>query len=227
MCGRFTNRAKPEQIRNEFKVGKKNPELYRERYNIAPAQLIDAVLEAAGERAVSELKWGLVPAWAKDADIGNRMINARAETVAEKPSFREAFKKRRCIIPATGFYEWRKKGSGAKQPFYFYLREKEVFGFAGLWEEWIDKTSGDVLETCTIITTEANEVLKPVHDRMPVILPAAAYDEWLDPQMNDTGRLQKLLAPYPAKEMTAHAVSTSVNVPDADSPALIEPLNSL
>jgi putative SOS response-associated peptidase YedK len=227
MCGRFTNRAKPEQIRGEFKVGNKNPELYRERYNIAPSQMIEVVLAPESERILAELKWGLVPSWAKDADIGNRMINARAETLAEKPSFRDAFKKRRCIIPASGFYEWQKKGSGAKQPFYFYLNDKEVFGFAGLWEEWLDKTSGEVLETCAIITTEANDVLKPVHERMPVILQAEDYEQWLDPQENNTEKLQKLLAPYPAKEMTAHAVSRSVNIPDADSPELIEPLNSL
>lgn len=228
MCGRFTNRAKPEQIQNEFKVGSKNPEIYKARYNIAPAQMIQVVFEPESDRILSELKWGLVPSWAKDAGIGDRMINARAETLAEKPSFRDAFKKRRCIVPASGFYEWQKKGSGgAKQPFYFYLKEKEVFGFAGLWEEWIDKKSGDVLETCTIITTEANDVLKPVHERMPVILKPKDYDRWLDPKENNTDRLQKLLVPYPAKEMTSHAVSRSVNIPDADAPELIEPLNSL
>ncbi len=229
MCGRFSNRAQPEQIRNEFKIGKKNPaDLYQPKYNIAPAQMIDVVFEPEAERILAQLKWGLIPSWAKEAEIGGRMINARAETLTEKPSFREAFKKRRCLIPATGFYEWQKKSSGgAKQPFYFYLKEKEVFGFAGLWEEWIDKETGDVLETCTIITTAANEVLKPVHDRMPVILKPADYAQWLDPEENNTDRLQKLLAPYPAVEMTSHAVSKSVNIPDADSPELIEPLNSL
>lgn len=226
MCGRFTNRAKPEQIKTEFKVGRLNPDIYKERYNIAPTQMIDVVVQT-DERELSQFKWGLVPSWAKDADIGNRMINARAETLTEKPSFRDAFKKRRCIIPASGFYEWQKKGSGAKQPYYFYLKEKEVFGFAGLYEEWIDKESGDVLETCTIITTEANDVLRPVHERMPVILQAAGYDFWLDPKENNTGRLQKLLVPYPAGEMSSHAVSTSVNIPDSDSPELIKPLNSL
>jgi putative SOS response-associated peptidase YedK len=227
MCGRFSNRAQPEQIKTEFKVGNKNPELYHPRYNIAPAQMIDAVFEPETERILSELKWGLIPSWAKDADIGNRMINARAETLAEKPSFRDAFKKRRCIIPASGFYEWRKKGSGAKQPFYFYLKDREVFGFAGLWEEWLDKESGEVLETCTIITTEANEVLKPVHDRMPVILKSQDYDRWLDPKENNTEKLRQLLAPYPAEEMSSHAVGTGVNIPDMDSAELIKPLNSL
>ena len=227
MCGRFSNTAKRESYEKEFKVGKLNPAIYQARYNIAPSQMIDVVRELESEKEVSQLKWGLVPSWAKDAEIGNRMINARAETITEKPSFRDAFRKRRCIIPASGFYEWQKKGSGAKQPFYFYLNEKDVFGFAGLFEEWIDKETGELLETCTIITTEANEVLKPVHERMPVILKANDYEQWLDTKENNADRLQKLLVPYPAKEMDSHAVSTGINYPDADSPDLITPLNSL
>jgi putative SOS response-associated peptidase YedK len=170
MCGRFTNKAKPEQIQSEFKVGSKNPNLYEPRFNIAPSQMIDVVFEPESERILSQLKWGLVPSWSKDAQTFKGLINARAETLTEKPSFREAFKSRRCIIPASGFYEWQKQAKGAKQPFYFYLKDKEVFGFAGLWESWVDKTTGEGLETCTIITTEANDVLKPVHERMPVIL---------------------------------------------------------
>jgi putative SOS response-associated peptidase YedK len=227
MCGRFTNRAKPEQIKAEFKVGNKNSVLFEPRFNIAPAQMIDVVFQPETERILSRLKWGLVPSWSKEAPTSKGLINARAETITEKPSFREAFKSRRCIIPASGFYEWQKKGTGAKQPFYFYLKEKDVFGFAGLWEEWLDKQTGELLETCTIITTEANEVLKPVHDRMPVILQPESYDEWLDLKVKDTGGLQELLKPYPAKEMNSHAVSTSVNIPDSDSPGLILPINSL
>jgi putative SOS response-associated peptidase YedK len=227
MCGRFTNKAKPEQIKTEFKVGAKNPDIYQPRFNIAPSQMIDVVFEPETERIISQLKWGLVPSWAKDSEIGNRMINARAETLTEKPSFREAFRSRRCIIPASGFYEWQKTNRGAKQPFYFYLKEKEVFGFAGLWESWIDKATGEELETCTIITTEANEVLKPVHERMPVILKAENYDEWLDAKEKNTVKLHKLLVPYPANEMSSHAVSRSVNIPDSDSEELIQPLNSL
>ena len=227
MCGRFTNKAKPEQIKKEFKVGAKNHNLYEPRFNIAPLQMIDVVFEPEGERIISQLKWGLVPSWSKDAPTSKGLINARAETITEKPSFREAFKSRRCIIPASGFYEWQKKGTGAKQTFYFYLKEKDVFGFAGLWEEWLDKQTGELLETCTIITTEANEVLKPVHDRMPVILKAESYDEWLDAKVKDTDKLQKFLVPYPANEMKSHPVSKSVNVPDVDSAELIVPLNSL
>jgi len=227
MCGRFTNKAKPEQLKQEFKVGRKNPNLYEPRFNIAPAQMIDVVIEPENERLLTQLKWGLVPSWSKDAQTAKGLINARCETITEKPSFREAFKSRRCIIPASGFFEWQKKGTGAKQPFYFYLNEKEVFGFAGLYEEWIDKQSGEILETCTIITTEANDVLKPVHDRMPVILEPESYDEWLDAKVKDTERLQKFLVPYPAQEMTSYAVSTNVNIPDSNSPELIIPLNSL
>lgn len=227
MCGRFSNNASPDWYQREFKIGKLNPAVFQPRYNIAPAQMIDVVREDEAERVVSQLKWGLVPAWAKEAEIGHRMINARAETITEKPSFREAFKKRRCIVPATGFYEWKKKGAGAKQPFYFYLRDKEPFGFAGLWEEWVDKQTGELLETCTIITTEANEVLKPVHDRMPVIVKPEDYDLWLDPQETKTDAVEKLLAPFRADKMTSHPVSTNVNYPDADSPDLIKPINSL
>jgi putative SOS response-associated peptidase YedK len=225
MCGRFTNKAKPEQVKKEFKVEAGN--FIHPRFNVAPSQMIDVVYAPEAERVFSRLKWGLVPSWAKDSEIGNRMINARAETLAEKPSFREAFKSRRCIIPASGFYEWQKKGTEAKQPFYFYLKEKEVFGFAGLWEEWLDKQTGEMLESCTIITTEANEVLKPVHERMPVILKPESYDEWLDVKEKNTKKLQKFLVPYSAKEMNSHAVSRNVNIPDVDSAELIKPLNSL
>lgn len=226
MCGRFTNKAKPEQIEKEFKVGRINPNLFQPRFNIAPQQMIDVVFEPETERILSKLKWGLIPSWAKDETIGNKLINARAETLSEKPSFREAFESRRCIIPASGFYEWKRQNAGAKQPFYFYLKDKEVFGLAGLWESWIDKQTGENLKTCTIITTEANEVLKPVHDRMPVILKAENYDLWLDSRENNTEKLQRFLVPYPAGKMDTYAVSRSVNIPDSDSPELIEPLNS-
>jgi putative SOS response-associated peptidase YedK len=217
--------AKPEQVENEFKVGKLNPNLFQPRYNIAPTQIIPAVLEREGERIVSGLKWGLIPHWAKDDSFASKLINARAESLDEKPSFREAFKHRRCIIPACGFYEWEKTAKGAKQPFYFYLKDKEVFGFAGLWEEWLDKDSGELLETCTIITTEANEVLRPVHDRMPVIIKPEDYERWLDEKETNTDNLQNLLAPYPSGEMASHKVSKAVNVPGNDSPELIK--NSL
>ena len=227
MCGRFTNKAKPEQIKKEFKVTGNKPKLFEPRYNIAPTQMVDVIFEPEKDRILTQLKWGLVPSWSKDAHAFKGLINARAETLAEKPSFRDAFKSQRCIIPASGFFEWQKQVSGGKQPFYFFLKDKDVFGFAGLWESWIDKQTGEELETCTIITTEANKVLEPVHDRMPVILKPEYYDEWLDSKEKNTEKLQRFLAPYPADEMNSYPVSKSVNIPEVDSPELITPLNSL
>ena len=221
MCGRFTQTAKPKAIEEEFKAPVPPDVLLKPRYNIAPTQIIPAVLESAGERIVSELRWGLIPAWAKDAAIGSRLINARSETLSEKPSFKNAFRRRRCLIPASGFYEWQRVEKGAKQPFYFRLKDKDVFGFAGLWEEWLDKETGEAVETCTIITTEANKVLEPVHDRMPVILQPKDYEQWLDEKESNTDALRQLLAPFPAAEMTSHAVSRAVNSPTSDSPELI------
>ena len=222
MCGRFSNDAKPKQIEAEFKTGKLNPKLFTPRYNIAPTQMIPVVLEQSGERIVESLRWGLIPGWAKDESIGSKMINARAETLAEKPSFRDAFKKHRCIIPASGFYEWQKQSKGAKQPFYFRMKDKDVFGFAGLWAEWLDKETGEQIETFTIITTEANKVLEPIHERMPVILKSKDYDLWLDAKERDTDKLQKLLAPFPSAEMESYQVSKTVNSPSNDSPELTQ-----
>lgn len=224
MCGRFTQKAKPNEIEKEFSVNVPQDNLFKPRYNIAPTQLIPAVLETGSERIVNLLRWGLIPSWAKDDKIGSKLINARAETLAEKPSFKNAFRSRRLIIPASGFYEWQKVNKGAKQPHYFYLKDKEIFGFAGLWEEWLNKESGELVETCTIITTEANKVLEPIHDRMPVILKPKDYDQWLDEKQSDTNKLQKLLAPFSAKEMASHAVSRAVNTPSSDSPELINSL---
>lgn len=226
MCGRFTNQAKYDEIEKEFKVASLNSRLLPPRFNIAPTQPIEVVSMPESVWILSQLRWGLIPFWAKDEKIGNKLINARAETLSEKPSFREAFKSRRCIIPASGFYEWKKQSDGAKQPFYFFLKDKKVFGFAGLWESWIDQKTGGRLESCAIVTTEANETLKPVHDRMPVILKPENYTQWLDAKENDTEKLQKFLAPYPADRMDSYAVSKRVNNPESDSPELIQPLNS-
>ena len=229
MCGRFVSKATKPAIEKEFAatISVVSENVSEARYNIAPAQMIAAVIENDSDRELTELKWGLVPHWAKENSIGARMINARSETLIEKPSFREAFKKRRCIIPASGFFEWSPTSGKGKQPFYFYLKDAGVFGFAGLWEEWVSRETGEALETCTIITTTANAVLKPVHDRMPVILQKSDYDLWLDPSVKDTDRLQGLLVPYPAERMSSHAVGRSVNSPAANSEDLIAPLNSL
>lgn len=181
------------------------------RYNIAPTQkLLCARREPADQRRhAALLHWGLVPSWADDPKIGNRMINARADGIADKPSFRNAFKKRRCLVLADGYYEWKTEGK-QKQPYYFRMRDERPFAFAGLWECW-SKDAGPPLESVTIITTEANELSRAVHDRMPVILDAADYDRWLDPSYYDRDELLKLLVPYDAPLMQAEPVSTHVN----------------
>lgn len=162
-----------------------------------------------------------MPRWAKEPGTGTRLINARSETVSEKPAFREAFRLRRCLIPASGFYEWAAPAGGRKQPFYFGMKDERLFAFAGLWERWGE--GRDTVESCTILTTEANEVLAPVHDRMPVILRESDYGLWLDAGVTKADQLTPLLRPYPASEMTAHPVSTRVNDPRHDGEDLLAP----
>lgn len=207
MCGRFAQRTDAKRLAREFKV-REVPEI-EARYNIAPTQNILSIRQAEDEREAVFLKWGLIPSWAKDASIGAKLINARSETVTEKPSFREAFKKRRCIIPADGFYEWQRTG-GKKQPYFFQMRDERPFGFAGLWEKWRAE-DGQLLETCTILTTEANEVLRLVHDRMPVILHPEDYELWLADDARKIDLMKELLRPYPSSEMVSYPVSTLVN----------------
>ena len=190
------------------------------RYNIAPTQDILSIRRTEDNREAVFLKWGLVPSWAKDVSIGAKLINARSETLTEKPSFREAFKKRRCIIPADGFYEWQRT-DGKKQPFFFQVRDESPFGFAGLWERW-QGVGGEAIESCTILTTEANEVLRPVHDRMPVILHPNDYELWLDEDMRKRELIKDLLRPYPSSEMISHPVSTAINSPHNQGVTLIE-----
>lgn len=211
MCGRFTLAISPQELAEAFDLAEA-PHDFPPRYNIAPSQPIAAILKTAEnpQRHFQFLKWGLIPSWSKDPSIGNRLINARGETVAEKPSFRAAFKRRRCLIPSTGFYEWQKQ-QGGKQPFLIRRSDQQPFAFAGLWETWED------ISTATIITTDANELLEPIHDRMPVILDPDDYDEWLDPDNQDTSALQSLLSPLAGEEMEAYPVSNQVNNPSNDS----------
>ena len=227
MCGRFTNTAKPEQIEDKFSVKISDIELFDPSYNIAPTQLVGAVRIVEGFREYAALKWGLIPSWSKNDSFAAKLINARSENLSAKPSFREAYKKRRCLIPATGFYEWKKRSSGGKQPFFFYLKGDKPFGFGSLSGEWLDKESGELVETCTIITTEANEVLEPVHERMPLVIGEKDYKWWLgeDDREND-GAPDDLLKPYPADLMTSHEVGTMVNSPSNNAPELIQPINS-
>src|SRR5215207_8744699 len=206
MCGRFAQRSPARKVAKQFKVEEVPP--LAERYNVAPAQTVLAVREASDGREATLLKWGLVPRWAKDSGLGNKLINARAETVAEKPSFREAFARRRCLVPLDGFYEWSRRGE-RKHPFYFHMRDGEPFAAAGLWERW--EGEGGPLETCTLLTTEANGLLAPYHDRMPVILRPEDYDLWLDTGVRSAELLRPLLRPYPHEEMSADAVSPWVN----------------
>lgn len=191
------------------------------RYNIAPTQLVPTVLRTP-KRQFQLLRWGLIPSWAKDPAMGARLINARAETAGEKPSFRSAFRHRRCLVIADGFYEWQRQ-ERKKQPFYFRLQDGRSFAFAGLWEHW-EAPDGEAIESCTILTTEANELLHPIHDRMPVIIEPKDYDLWLDPTVQKPEPLQQLLCPYPSEAMTSYAVSTQVNSPANNSPDCINSL---
>jgi putative SOS response-associated peptidase YedK len=198
-------------------------EPYTPSHNIAPGQSVMVVINEDGKRA-AWLRWGLVPSWAKDPQIGQRLINARAETIADKPSFRRALRHRRCLVLADGFYEWRKRGKH-KQPMYIGLHDRQPFAFAGLWEVWRD-ADGAALSTCTIVTTTANTLLQPIHDRMPVILPAAAEALWLDQRLVEPQPLLAVLAPYAAEAMVAYPVSSLVNAPRNNSPACIVPLTA-
>jgi putative SOS response-associated peptidase YedK len=224
MCGRFTLTDPDADLAVQFNLPE-IPEL-APRYNIAPTQPVAAVRVAASRsgREMVLLRWGLIPFWAKDPSIGARMINARSETVGEKPAFRAAFKRRRCLVVADGFYEWQKQ-NGTKQPFYVRLRDARPFAFAGLWESW-EGPDANPIESCTLLTTQPNDLLRVVHSRMPVILQPQDYELWLDPEVQEPQRLQPLLRPYSAEEMEAYAVSRYVNSPDNDDPRCIDPLPS-
>ena len=222
MCGRYTLRTPLKRVAELFDAHPTGDWHQPPRFNVAPSQVVAVVRMNAesGQRELVGLNWGLVPHWAKDATIGNRMINARAETVASKPSFREAFRRHRCLVIADGFYEWQKDAGGSKQPFYIRLKEDRPFAFAGLWAR-ADKLETPI-ETCTIVTTNANDVIRPIHPRMPVILDNDACQTWLSADKDEADRLQELLRPYPAGPMIASPVSTIVNSPRNDGPECIE-----
>ncbi|MBD2595977.1 SOS response-associated peptidase [Nostoc spongiaeforme FACHB-130] len=223
MCGRFTLNQSAEALSKAFNL-QQVPDLAAQ-YNIAPTQMVLTVLHHPSNEQYEfqQLRWGLIPSWAKDAKMGVKLINARAETVSEKPAFRASFKRRRCLVIADGFYEWQKQQS-QKQPFYFRLQDGKPFGFAGLWDVW-HSPEGEEIASCTIITTTANELLAPIHDRMPVILAPEDYDLWLDTQVQTPEKLQPLLDPYPVEAMTAYPVSNLVNKPQHNSPECIMPLS--
>lgn len=225
MCGRYFLTTPGQLLSKTFETSAAPAGLVP-RWNIAPTQevaIVRRATDATGDaRELALVSWGLVPSWAKERAIGNKLINARGETLAEKPSFRDSFKKRRCLVLADGFYEWQKVGT-AKQPWAIRRADGEPFGMAGLWSRWKDPATGEPLETCTIVTTTPNELLAPIHDRMPVIVPPAAHAIWLDPA-SERAALEALLVPYDAARMEAFAVSRRVNSPANDDPACLEPV---
>ena len=222
MCGRYSLTTAPEALRRLFDFDT-TPNL-QPRYNIAPTQSAPVVRTAAnGGRELAMLRWGLIPSWAKEASIGNKMINARSETVAEKPSFRSAFRHRRCLVPADGFYEWRREGE-IKQPYRIGMKGGAAFAFAGLWESWDGTDDDAAVETFTILTTEANRRLGPIHARMPVILAPDAYDAWLDAESGSRDDALGLLRPFAEAPMAFYRVSTRVNSPRNDDPDCLTPI---
>jgi putative SOS response-associated peptidase YedK len=220
MCGRFKLEAKPGRIAEEFDLAEE-PEV-TPRYNIAPTQPVLAVVQDRKEpvRHAREMRWGLVPSWATDLSIGNSLINARAESILEKPAFKEAFRKRRCLIPADGFYEWKRAGS-TKQPYHFGRADGDVFAFAGVWDRW-QSPEGKWIESCSILTTDANALLNEVHDRMPVIVPREQYALWLDPDVEESPDLKEVMRPFDSRQMKGYPVSKTVNSPNNETSACAE-----
>jgi putative SOS response-associated peptidase YedK len=215
MCGRYRLSAKERYLRDHF--GLEEDPAWMPRWNIAPTQPVAAIRQDAKEpkRTFGLLRWGLIPYWAKDPFIGFKTINAMSETAAEKPAFRDALRRRRCLIPADSFYEWEKIGPKEKQPYNFGMIDDSVFGFAGLWERWRDP-AGNVVETCSILTVKPNSLVADVHDRMPAILRAEDYDLWLDPGVTDAARVTDCLKPFDARLMKKYPVSSRVNHPAND-----------
>ncbi|MGH9013933.1 MAG: SOS response-associated peptidase [Acidimicrobiia bacterium] len=228
MCGRYVQASSPELLAERFGVDEVRVEDHEPHYNVAPRAEVPAVRRRQDRKILSRLRWGLVPSWAKDPKMGDRQINARAESVADKPAYRTAFARRRCLIPADGFYEWQKPpGKTRKQPMFVHLRSGEPMAFAGLWEIWKDpKAEGEDegwLRSCAIVTTDANDLLAPIHDRMPVILPESAWATWLDPDA-EPAVLHELLVPAPDDLVAVYPVSPLVNSADNDGPELVQPI---
>lgn len=220
MCGRYAFFSPAEAVRRTFALDEV-PEL-EPRYNIAPTQDVPSVRAGEeGARAFVMLHWGLVPKWAKERAIGNRMINARSETLAEKPSFRDAFRKRRCLVLADGWYEWQ-VAPGGKQPWFIRMKDARPFAFAGLWERWKDPADGGMLDSCAIVTTDASQSIRKIHDRMPAVLAESDWDRWLDTAFSDTDKLSELLHPFEPKALQAWPVSRLVNAPKNQGPKLVE-----
>lgn len=221
MCGRFSLKSTIQAIEDEFNIESNKIEL-KPRYNIAPTQDV-AVVVYDEKRILKFFKWGLIPAWSKDQTIGSRLINARAETLTQKVTFKNLLKRSRCIIVADGFYEWE-KGTTGKNPYYFSLKTQRPFGFAGLWTKWTNQ-DGVIIFSCTIITVEPNSIVGKIHNRMPAILKKSNYKIWLDTSFSDETDLLKILEPYSDSDMISYRVSKIVNSPNNDNPTCIEPIN--
>lgn len=235
MCGRYVSATPPDQLAKHFGATLTAEQLLDPEFNVAPTRGVWTVFDDGSTRRLDVARWGLVPFWAKDARIGNKMINARAETVSEKNAFRKPFRKQRCIVPADGFYEWTNE-SGTKQPWYIQRTDGEPLAFAGLWETWRPPadtaaappgnagSEGELLRSCTILTGAANEKMSQIHDRMPIILPPSAWSTWLDPQVDDVDLLGTFLVPAPSELITFHPVSTEVNNARNKGSHLTEPI---
>ena len=222
MCGRFAFYSPHEAIARLFGVA--GTPLVEPRWNIAPTRFVATVrADAEGHRTLAMLYWGLVPSWARERSIGQRMNNARGETLAEKPSFRNAWRRRRCLVLADGWYEWQRVGS-IKQPYFFHFADADPFGMAGLWESWRDPDSGEPLESCCIVTTAARGVAAPVHDRMPVIVPRERHEAWLDPRRTETSAFDDLVVDGDRPGLVATAVDRRVNDARNEGPELVRPL---
>lgn len=222
MCGRYNIITDAQALVDAFGIEHVLLDMgaFRPRYNVAPSQDVPVVRQTNGGRELLNMRWGLVPAWSPEPKTRYSTINARAETVAEKPLFRDAFRRRRCLVPATGFYEWR-AGPGGKTPYHIRMRDAGLFAFAGVWEHW--EKDAARLDSCSIIVTTANAVLRPIHDRMPVILDPADWDDWLAPDTASGDRLRSLLVPHDPAVMQAYPVDTLVNNPRNDLPRCITP----
>ena len=225
MCGRFARYSLSRELERYFNAHPAAFEI-QPNYNVAPTQEIPVIIQQEGERHIKKRHWGLVPFWAKDISIGSRMINARVETVTSKPAFRTALKQRRCLIPANGFYEWKGK-AGSKQPYFFHLPSEEPFAFAGLWEVWDGKDTppeAGPYKSCTIITTDASEAVKDIHNRMPLILKPEAYEEWLDPGNKEPAKIEELLKTEFVGDLNRYPVSKLVNQVGNNKKECMEPL---
>ncbi len=222
MCGRYVVGALGDGAQRRFSLEEMldlDP-----RYNAAPTQSLPVIVRQSPNR-LALMRWGLVPSWAKDASVGSRMINARVETVAEKPAYGRLLRRQRCLVPASGFYEWKREG-GRRIPFYFHLRDDALFAFAGLWDVWTNPEGQGEVHSYTLITCPANAVVAPIHDRMPVMLEREAEEAWLDPEISESDALLPLLHPYPAGQMTGHRVGGRVNSVKNDAAELIAPVAS-